>query len=147
MKGPTIDMTGLTDQAGRFLRRLRSRTSDLWARYRPEVRKRGGVALEWVKERWGDHLHRGRLLCRWMRRRYSPERPVRSILWASVRLLWGTSHELLGWPSAPPTEDEWKPFEPEFAPCTPDLNPPFSGLPEVGDLPPPPGELPPPPEV
>jgi hypothetical protein len=100
-----------------------------------------------VEERWRDHTHRAALLHRWMRRQIQPERPVRSVFWASVRLLRGTSHELLGWPSAPPTEDEWAPFEPEFTPCTPGLDAPFGGLPAVGDPPPPPGELPPPPEV
>lgn len=141
------DMKGFATQAGRILRALRSRASALWTWHRPEVRKRGKAALEWAGEWWDDHAHRGNLLYRWMRRRYSPERPVRSVLSSVLRLLWGTSHELLGWPSAPPTENEWTPFEPEFTPYAPDLNPPFRGLPEVGDLPPPPGEVPPPPEV
>ena len=147
MKGPTIDMTGLADRAGRFVHGLRGRASALWDRYRPGARARGRTALQWMEERWRDHAHRAILLYRWMWRQYSPEWPVRSVFWASVRLLWGTSHELLGWLPAPPTEDESAPFEPEFAFCTPDLDTPFGGLPAVGDPPPPPGELPPPPEV
>lgn len=147
MKRPKTDMTGLADRVSRFIHGLHDRASTLWRRFRPEVRKRGKAALEWAEEWWDDHSHRGTLLYRWMRQRYSPERPVRSVLSSVLRLLWGTSHELLGWPSAPPTEDEWAPFEPEFTPYTPELNPPFRGLPEVGDLPPPPGEVPPPPEV
>jgi hypothetical protein len=147
MKGPTIDMTGLADRAGRLVRGLRGRASALWDRCRPEVEARGRAALRWVEECWQDHAHRATLLYRWTwRQYYSPKRPVRSVLWASVRLLWATSHELLGWPSEPATEVE-SPFEPEFTPCTPNLDAPFGGLPAVGDPPPPPGELPPPPKV
>ena len=147
MKGPTIDMTGLADRAGRFVRGLRGRASALWDRHRPGVQARCQAGLRWMEEIWHDHAHRANLLYRWMWRQNEPERPVRPILWASVRLLWGTSHELLGWPSEPPTEDGWTQFKPEFTPYTPDLDGPFEGLPAVGDPAPPPGELPPPPEV
>lgn len=140
------DMKGFDTQAGRILRALRSRASALWTRYRPEVRKRGRAALEWGKERWGDHLHRAKILYRWMRQRFSKGQPLRSILGSLLLLLRANLHELLGWQSPSSSkEDGWAPADPEFTPYTPELASHFDALPEVGDVPPPPGEAPAPP--
>ena len=140
-------MAGLADQAGRFVRSLWCRVSTLWDRHRPEIQARGRAVLPLVEECWRNHVYRATLLYRWMCRQYSPKRPIRSVIWASLRLLWGTGHELLSWLPPPPGEDEWAPFKPEFTPYTPNLDAPFDRLPVVGDPPPPLGELPPPPEV
>jgi hypothetical protein len=110
------------------------------------VRKRGEMGLKWAKERWGDHLHRAKILYRWMRQRFSRRQPLRSILGSILRLLRANLYELLGWSSPPSSgEDVGKMADPKFTPYTPELDSHFGSLPEVGDVPSSPEETAPPP--
>jgi len=137
-------MNHLATLTGRFFLGLRDQALNLWHWFRPEARKRGQVLLDMTEKHLRDHQSRATILYRWLRRRYSPERPVRSVLAATVLLLRATLHELLGWPSVQPSERRgWAPNRPDWTPTRPELSTDFHDLPSLPGSPPSPGEEPP----